>query len=107
MVVMDVVLDLSDYAGFSNGFSTQHAAAAERHRPPPGPRYLATPAPHGGKLINYYKGGLRRGGLTPVLAPRMPVNTEDAGKSRRQRRQLLPRGTSKNKSCLKRNNQIQ
>ena len=29
------------------------------------------------------QGGLRRGGLTPALAPRMPVITEDVGKSRR------------------------
>ena len=49
------------------------------------------------------KGGLRRGGLTPALDPRLPVTTED------DRRQIeavnatavLPRGTYiKNESCL-------
>ena len=32
--------------------------------------------------IYYLQGGVRRGGLTPALAPRMPVFPEDVGKSR-------------------------
>ena len=38
-------------------------------------------------VFTYLRGGLRRGGLTPALAPRMLVMTEDVGKSRPRMRQ--------------------
>ena len=54
--------------------------------------------------------GLRRGGLTPALAPRMPAITEHIGKSRPKMRQSsTAKGRIKNKSCLneeKENNEI-
>ena len=50
----------------------------------------------------YVQGGLRRGELTPALAPRMPVITEDVAHRQIEavNVKVLPRGTyMKNKSC--------
>ena len=37
---------------------------------------------HGFRIKYHIQGGLRRGGMTPALAPRMPTITEDVDKSR-------------------------
>lgn len=49
---------------------------------------------HGDVRCDLHKGGLRRGGVTPALAPCMPVMTEDVGKSRPySATAVLPKGT--------------
>ena len=54
------------------------------------------------KGVNIYiQGGLRRGGLTPALAPRMPAITEDAVQATRGRKcDRTAKGYTKNNSCL-------
>ena len=61
--------------------------------------------------IPYIQGGLRRVGLTPALAPRMPVITEDVlyiviiGKNRRCKCDSTAKGYNENKSCLNEENE--
>ena len=63
--------------------------------------------PCGALVLYSVQENLRRGGLTPALAPSMPVITEDVVQANRGRKcdniaaVVLPRGTyMKNKSCL-------
>ena len=57
----------------------------------PGAKYLVY-------IISYFVQGVSRGGLTPALALRMPVMTEDVGEA--VNATVLPRGTSKSNRVL-------